>query len=776
MNLKSQQALSLLEYRLAAMFSGMNQCWLQYGCRLQFCRNQKALLTFLIALLLLAVSPDISRAQQTPVKDWNLRPVKPSPTRDESVTQQLVSPGKVLGGPFALQSGGSDPFNGLTTSGESSPAFVDIDNDGDLDMFVGDTDGTIYYFENTGSASAPAYTQRSGGSNPANGIDVGSWSTPSLVDIDDDDDFDLFISDESSNIFYYRNTGSAASPTFTSATSPLTGPGATSENKPTFVDIDNDDDYDVFVGADDGQFVYFENTGSAASATFVQRTGGSNPLNGIDVGWYSSISFVDIDHDGDWDAFAGEEDGFVNFFENTGSAASPTFAVRIGNANYLDGVDVGNYSRPILGDLDNDGDWEMLIGEEDGNFNYYLNNEDPVSTAPGGLFNNIVLWLKADAGVTGTSNVSAWADQTNQSNDAAQATSSRQPSKTDGAINYQPALTFDGTDDFLDVPYSDGLHQGKVQIFSVHKSTDAPSFSSPFTSRDGSTTEGYLLYEDDSDLYAFWTAASSSWNAITGGSVTFDSFELVSISGQTGSGTAEKYIYVDGSQTGSSTTATFDTATGSGSPYRVGAGATESASGNYFWEGDIAEQIVFNVVLSQTERYQVDSYLALKYGIHLGHNYLASDETTLWDATANATYHNDVAGIGRDDDSALNQKQSTSQSGGIVEIGLAALASDNASNANSFSGDLAFMVWGHDNASTTVGTAFSGSSTNTRMARVWKVEETSTVGTVEIQIPDSYGVTHLIVSSSSSLTSPTETALTDKRGWDNEHYRQFFGR
>ena len=47
------------------------------------------------------------------------------------------------------------------------------------------------------------------------------------------------------------------------------------------------------------------------------------------------------------------------------------------------------------------------------------------------------------------------------------------------------------------------------------------------------------------------------------------------------------------------------------------------------------------------------------------------------------------------------------------------------------------------------------------MARIWTVEETGTLGTVEVQIPDSYGATYLIVSSNSSLTSPTEYALTD---------------
>ena len=134
---------------------------------------------------------------------------------------------------------------------------------------------------------------------------------------------------------------------------------------------------------------------------------------------------------------------------------------------------------------------------------------------------------------------------------------------------------------------------------------------------------------------------------------------------------------------------------------------------------------------------------------------------TLWNATTNATYHNDVAGIGRDDGSALDQRQSTSQSGAMVEIGLGALAADNASNANAFSADDSFLIWGHNNASSSVATAFSGTNVFTRMARIWTVEETGTVGTVEVQIPDTYDATYLIVSSNSSLTSPTEYALTD---------------
>lgn len=722
-------------------------------------------LSLFVGLVLCSVLGLVEESQaqeKTAISEQDERPIKAGVVQEGVVQLHSVfNKSAFSSATFTLQSGASNPLNGETTSGESSPDFVDIDNDGDFDVFAGADDGTITYYENTGSNTSPTYVERTGGSNPLNSVSLGSgYCQPDFVDIDDDGDFDVFISDGGTTIHYYQNTGSVSSPTFSSQVSPLTGPGSTNENRPGFVDIDNDLDFDVFLGASDGTIAYFENTGSQSSPTFVQRTGGSNPFNGEDVGSYSSIKFSDVDGDGDWDAFLGEQSGVINYYENTGSDSSPTFTARTGGDNPMNGVDIGSYSRPELADLDNDGDRDMMVGMGTGAYTYYLNTTVIITTAPGGVTSNIVTWLKADAGVTGTSDVSAWADQTGQSNDAAQGDSGRQPAKTDDAINYQPAITFNGSSDFMDIPYSSAFHQTQVQVFSVHKSLGAASYSSPFTSRDAGVTEGYLLYEDTSDLYAFWSASGGSWNGLTGNSVNLNSYEIVSISGVAGVGSAQKYIYQDGAQTGGTTTGTLAMSSSS-TPYRVGAGATESATGNYYWNGDIAEQVVYNSVLSQADRYKVETYLALKYGVHISHDYDASDATTLWDATTNATYHNDVAGIGRDDDSELNQKQSTSHSGGIVEIGLGALAPDNASNANTFSADLSFLVWGHDNTATTVTTAFSGSSTNTRMARVWKVEETGTVGTVEIQIPDSYGATHLIVSSNSSLTSPTETALTD---------------
>ncbi len=115
---------------------------------------------------------------------------------------------------------------------------------------------------------------------------------------------------------------------------------------PSFADLDGDGDLDAVVGEHDGTLHYFENTGSAIAPAFTERTGAANPFNGVDVGFYSTPSFADLDGDGDLDAVVGEHDGTLRYFENTGSAIAPAFTERTGAANPFNGVDVGPSARP----------------------------------------------------------------------------------------------------------------------------------------------------------------------------------------------------------------------------------------------------------------------------------------------------------------------------------------------------------------------------------------------------------------------------------------------
>src|SRR5688572_21102937 len=133
----------------------------------------------------------------------------------------------------------SDPF-GLTDIGSfASPAFADIDGDGDLDAFVGAKDGDTRFFRNSGSAAAPAFVSEASNFGLT---DVGSYATPVFADIDGDGDLDAFVGEGDGNTLFFRNSGSAAAPAFVSEASNF---GLTNEDhlaSPTFADIDGDGD------------------------------------------------------------------------------------------------------------------------------------------------------------------------------------------------------------------------------------------------------------------------------------------------------------------------------------------------------------------------------------------------------------------------------------------------------------------------------------------------------------------------------------------------------
>jgi hypothetical protein len=213
---------------------------------------------------------------------------------------------------------------------EASPTFVDIDNDGDMDLFVGNIGGTILFYPNMGTAASAIFPYYHvdlvavpGYSNPLLGVAVGNMSAPVFVDIDNDGDKDCFIGNDLGTITYYKNTGTATSPVFTlqtGANNPFNGVDVGSNATPAFADIDLDTRFDAIIGNSAGGLLYFKNTGTAGAPVFTQQTGAANPFNGITItGGNAAPAFVDIDNDNDQDLFVGRTDGGFQFFRNTTS-------------------------------------------------------------------------------------------------------------------------------------------------------------------------------------------------------------------------------------------------------------------------------------------------------------------------------------------------------------------------------------------------------------------------------------------------------------------------
>ena len=104
----------------------------------------------------------------------------------------------------------------IDLSGYTTPVLVDIDSDGDFDLFSGDINGTINFYENIGTANVYNFQFVT---DYFNNISVGSRSVPEFIDFDNDNDFDLFIGSKNNGISYYQNIGTEYSPIFSLDTS-----------------------------------------------------------------------------------------------------------------------------------------------------------------------------------------------------------------------------------------------------------------------------------------------------------------------------------------------------------------------------------------------------------------------------------------------------------------------------------------------------------------------------------------------------------------------------
>ena len=314
--------------------------------------------------------------------------------------------------------------------------------------------------------------------------------------------------------------------------------------------------------------------------------------------------------------------------------------------------------------------------------------------SPGGIgTTNLMFWLKGDVGIT-TGATFTWADQSGQGRNGVQATAADQPTVTSTAadyMNYNPGIKV-VADEWLIM--NNGFNTAgntANEIFLVYK-TVADGFVL------GTETPGNRSYFYGDGVVQYGNSNKPTTLApgfVTNGPDIFvGKFFSATDAAQAANGAAFATLTPGVSVA----PATFTT------PVGIGAQPNNGGGYNAFgYTGNIMELVGYNaeIDLTPTERQQVESYLALKYGITLdstgtGGNYYNSAGNSVYTGGGGAGYFTDIIGIGRDDNSSLYQRQSHLASDSVrLYLGAVPLATaTNAANTASFGANNAYIVMG----------------------------------------------------------------------------------
>lgn len=256
----------------------------------------------------------------------------------------------------------TDDYMNLSTSGIGQamyPAFGDLDGDGDMDMLVGDLQGRLHFFRNVATGPEAQFQLVQPNVLDATGtiLDVGQYATPQLVDLDGDGLLDLIIGERNGNLNHYRNTGTTATPTWTLVSEDFGGVN-TSEwwnitgHSVPFLFNNADGQREMLLGSEVGWLYHYGDIDGNLDGTWTLL---DSTFMGVREGMRTGLCLYDYTGDGVLDLIIGNYRGGVTFWRSdevsgvgvNERVALPDFRMQPNPAN--DHVELLLTQRPLPG-------------------------------------------------------------------------------------------------------------------------------------------------------------------------------------------------------------------------------------------------------------------------------------------------------------------------------------------------------------------------------------------------------------------------------------------
>ncbi|MDP4117549.1 MAG: T9SS type A sorting domain-containing protein, partial [Bacteroidota bacterium] len=198
----------------------------------------------------------------------------------------------------------SNAITNINPGSYSTPVFVDLNNDGQLDIVSGSLGGKLFcYINNNGS-----FTQNT---TMFSSVDVSGFSAPAFGDINGDGNIDMLVGAETgSNSKFYMNSGNN---NFVVNDTMMAGVVFPSQTRPVFADVDGDGDLDLVMGNAWGDIYYYENTGNKLHPVWTKN---DTLFASIGVKQMASPGFANLFHTGRKDFVIGEYDGNFSLYKN----------------------------------------------------------------------------------------------------------------------------------------------------------------------------------------------------------------------------------------------------------------------------------------------------------------------------------------------------------------------------------------------------------------------------------------------------------------------------